>query len=125
MPSYPCRHPTCNAYVREPRGYCAEHQAEGQQARAELHRWYDQHQRDQDAKAFYNSAAWQRARAKKLATDPVCERCRRVFAQHVHHRIALKRCTPEQRLAQTNLMSLCHGCHSATEANTKRGERAT
>ena len=115
MPSHPCRHPTCSAYVPR-RGYCPDHQEQGRRDRRARNRFYDQHLRDPEAKKFYDSAAWQRARQTKLASEPVCERCRRVFAQHVHHRIPLSRCTPEQRVEQANLMSVCAPCHNAIEA---------
>lgn len=115
MPSYPCRHPTCAAYVQRRGGYCAEHVQRGRVARAQRNRSYDQHVRSPAAKAFYNSAAWQRARATKLASAPVCERCTKAFAQHVHHRIPLAQCTPEQKTAQWNLRSLCQPCHTAVE----------
>lgn len=120
MPSYPCRHPTCTTYVARRGDYCPAHQEKGRQERAERNRFYDQHLRDADAKAFYNSAGWQRARATKLAEHPVCERCGRAWARHVHHRIPLAECTPEQRLAQENLKSLCVPCHNAEEAEAAR-----
>lgn len=119
MPSYPCRHPTCTAYVNRRGDYCQEHEANGKKERAERNRFYDQHQRDPDAKRFYGSAAWLRARAKKLATDPVCERCGGTWAQHVHHVKTLKQCTPAERVDQRNLMSLCPPCHNAVEAETR------
>ena len=122
MPSHPCRHPTCTDYLKHTGDYCAEHEAEGKRERSQNQRFYDQHLRDADAKAFYNSAAWQRARAAKLAANPVCERCRHAFAVHVHHRIPLKRCTPAQRVDQTILMSLCGPtCHNAEEKETSAG----
>jgi 5-methylcytosine-specific restriction endonuclease McrA len=119
VPSYPCRHPTCTTYVKRRGEYCIEHEQQGRDERAKRGQFYDQHQRDAEAKAFYNSAAWQRARADKLAADPVCERCRRVFAQHVHHRIPLARCTPEQKLDRANLMSACQPCHNIIEAEAR------
>jgi 5-methylcytosine-specific restriction protein A len=122
VPVYPCRHPTCAAYVQKRGGYCEAHARQGRQERAARNRFYDQHARDPEAKKFYDSAAWQRARATKLATDPICERCQRVWAQHVHHRIPLARCTPEQRLDQRNLKSLCLPCHNIEEAEAARLE---
>jgi 5-methylcytosine-specific restriction protein A len=124
MPSRPCNHPTCCNYVPRESGrrFCDEHAAEETQKRAERHRHYDQHQRDQDAKKFYNSAEWQRARAIKLARNPVCEHCNRAFATTVHHRIPLAKCTPAQRLDQDNLKSCCHPCHSIIEAEIRAME---
>jgi 5-methylcytosine-specific restriction endonuclease McrA len=92
------------------------HTDQGRTERRERNRFYDQHQRDAEAKRFYDSEAWKRARARRLASYPVCERCNREFARHVHHRIKLKDCTPSQRLDQDNLMSVCVSCHNAIEA---------
>lgn len=114
MPSFPCRHPTCTAYVAERHGYCVDHVGgPGKQA------YYDTHQRDVAAKAFYASAAWLRARAAKLAANPVCEWCARVFADTVHHKIPLKRCTEAQKIEQANLMSVCGPCHNEIEKASK------
>lgn len=131
MPVYPCRHATCVNYVERPGTWCQEHAADGAAAlaernarRAAYHASYDQHQRDPVAKAFYNSAGWERARATKLATTPVCERCRITFAQHVHHEIPLASCPPEEKLAQSNLVSLCQPCHAAVEAERRAGGTA-
>lgn len=123
MPSFPCAWPTCSTgrYVARRGGYCPEHEAQGQRERSKRQRYYDQHLRDADAKRFYDSAAWKRARQTRLDHFPVCERCQRVFAQHVHHRIPLKRCTPAQRLDQAILMALCQVCHNIVEAETRQG----
>jgi 5-methylcytosine-specific restriction protein A len=115
MPSYPCAIPTCEAYVPARGGTCEEHGNRGGVTSTSRHAYYDQHLRDKEAKAFYDSAAWQRARATKLANNPTCERCEVVFAQHVHHKIPLRRCTLAQKTAQDNLTSLCQPCHSAVE----------
>ena len=115
VPSYPCHHPTCGAYVGRRGGYCPDHEAKGQEARRERDRFYDRHARDPAARAFYNSAAWQRARTAKLAESPVCERCQRTWARHVHHRKPLARCSPAERTARENLMSVCPPCHNAIE----------
>jgi 5-methylcytosine-specific restriction protein A len=120
VPSYPCRHPTCTEYVARRGDYCATHAAEGRAERRAGARAYDLHQRDGAAKAFYNTAAWQRARATKLANDPVCQRCNKVFAWHVHHTIPIA--TPEgweRRLDQRILKSLCQPCHNEEEAETR------
>lgn len=116
MPVYPCKHGTCTAFVPRRGEYCAEHQEQGRRESAERNRFYDQHARDAQAKAFYHSAAWQRARKTRLAAHPVCERCQEQWSRHVHHTIPLKRCTPQQRTAQDNLMAVCVECHNKLEA---------
>lgn len=119
MPSYPCKHPTCTTYTAKRGDYCPAHQGQGPQARRERDRLYDKHRRDPDARAFYNSNAWKLARQTALANNPVCVRCSAAWAVHVHHRIPLKRCTPEQRLAQSNLAPVCVQCHNTLEAEAK------
>lgn len=90
---------------------------------ASRHTWYDQHLRDPIAAAFYKSAAWLRARGIKLRNDPICERCRVVFAEHVHHIIPLAECVSlEQKLDQKNLMSVCQSCHSIIEGEIRRSK---
>jgi phage terminase large subunit-like protein len=87
--------------------------------------YYDQHARDPDAKRFYNSAAWKRARKAKLAQYPVCQRCEKVFAEHVHHVIPLKDCTDAQKLDPGNLFSTCAPCHNIMEAQTQSAAALT
>jgi 5-methylcytosine-specific restriction endonuclease McrA len=122
MPVYPCAWPTCSAYVPRRGAHCPAHAQHGRTERRQRDRFYDQHARDPEARAFYASTGWQRARAIKLAHDPICERpgCGQ-FARHVHHKVPLKRCMPEQRTAQSNLKSLCVPCHNIEEAEAARG----
>jgi 5-methylcytosine-specific restriction enzyme A len=84
-----------------------------------MDRYYDAHLRDPEARKFYGSAAWQRARKTKLANDPVCQRCQVTWARHCHHVIPLDRCTPFERVSQSNLLSLCQPCHNEIEAEAK------
>jgi 5-methylcytosine-specific restriction protein A len=120
MPVFPCKHPTCNAYVGRRGGYCESHEAEGKTARRERDRYYDRHLRSPDAKRFYNSAAWKHLRGRKLARDPVCERCKQAWAQHVHHTIPLEQCTPEQAMDIKLLKSLCQPCHNSEESEVRK-----
>src|SRR4051812_16744620 len=113
MPSHPCKHPTCTTYIAMP-GFCAEHIHLAPADHREQHRDYDQHRRDPEAKKFYDSATWQRTRARKLETHPTCQRCGR-FAEHVHHVIPVKIADDAQRIEQDLLESLCHACHSQLE----------
>jgi 5-methylcytosine-specific restriction protein A len=121
MPSFPCSNPTCDQYVPVKNTYCENHG--GGAVKVSRHSFYDQHLRDPVAKAFYNSAAWLRARATKLANHPVCERCNHAWSEHVHHRIPLSQCTPEQKLDQQILMAVCESCHSIIEAEVRRESR--
>lgn len=120
MPCYPCRWPTCTAYLKH-RGYCSAHQDKKPlDNKAIVQARYDATKRDPEAKRFYDSAAWQRARREKLTRMPICERCRRVVAEHVHHSIPVKIATNEQRLDQSCLVSVCIPCHNAIEAHTAK-----
>ncbi|MDB5297867.1 MAG: endonuclease [Phycisphaerales bacterium] len=111
----PCEHPCCTALAPAPARFCPAHEG-GVPVRRDRDRLYDRYQRDPVARAFYNSAEWKRARGEKLAAVPWCERCRRAWAAHVHHRTPLDRCTDAERTAQANLESLCVPCHNAERA---------
>ena len=121
MPSFACKHPTCLRFGAKP-GYCAEHAKHAPKRRPQERlmrdRFYDQHQRDRDAKAFYNSKAWQLARAIRLAEHPVCEQCGIDWARHVHHVIPLRKCTDSQKLDQDSLRAVCPCCHNTLEAES-------
>ncbi len=61
----------------------------------------------------YNTAAWQRLRAAKLAADPLCEYCPQgsiTPATQVDHRKAIK--DGGDPWAWDNLASACQSCHS-------------
>jgi 5-methylcytosine-specific restriction protein A len=120
MPSYPCSHPTCTAYVAARGDYCPEHAHLAAAKRREYQAQYDQTRRDEDAKDFYNSRQWKAARAYKLAEHPTCELCGR-FATMVHHRLPLRE-RPDLKLTFSNFMSLCDPCHAAMEQREKRGD---
>lgn len=118
MAAQTCKFPSCNRPAAGEGDYCADHVTTGPAEALARQRHYDQDARDPEAKKFYNSQAWKAARAEKLTTNPVCERCERVFAQHVHHKIPLAECPEEQKTAQSNLMAVCQPCHNAIEAET-------
>jgi len=87
---------------------------------------YDRHRRDQRARAFYKSAAWERARQAVLARDAyLCQRClerqRITPATTVDHIVPLS-VAWERRLDMSNLRSLCGPCHNAVRA--EQGEAA-
>ena len=83
------------------------------------HRAYDRRRRDQESKRFYNSRAWQRARAEQLCKVPYCEECMKedmlTEATVVHHAVAI-RSNRELCLNSENMVSLCHSCHSRLHA---------
>ncbi len=114
-PKRPCNKPGCPKLTTST--YCAEHQAIAGKQKAEAHKYYDQHQRNQRSRAFYKSRAWQVARQRALARDNhVCQEC---WAKHhiitladtVHHRVPISE-DWDKRLHLNNLVSLCSSCHN-------------
>lgn len=78
-----------------------------------------EHARPRQAdKNFYATARWRQLRAYKLATDPLCEQCRKggrvTAARHVHHTRPRKD-RPDLAYNCGNLESLCVPCHNAME----------
>jgi 5-methylcytosine-specific restriction enzyme A len=82
-------------------------------------RLYDRTRRNRSSKAFYDSTAWKRLRAQKLAGDPLCEDCKQAGritpAKHVHHERSVAEAA-ELALDLANLTSLCVACHNARPA---------
>lgn len=117
-----CKWSTCALSTRHPSGYCDEHAGK----RAAVTRPLLRAARDTDKrardKAFYDSAAWRKCRAAKLARDPVCE-------------LRLPGCTTQARLVNhkvpraqggadfdpENLQSACWECHSVLTARKDGG----
>jgi len=78
---------------------------------------YDRHRGSAASRGY--DRAWQKARAVKLANDPLCERCQRVHkriraAVLVHH-IKSVELYPELRLVRSNHESACFDCHEIME----------
>lgn len=100
--------------------------------RAERNRQYDQHQRDQDSKRFYNSGDWLRARACALELDDGWDvyaymtSGMLIPADTVHHIIPLKE-DRRKALDPSNLMSVSASSHAAVESlysiNPREAER--
>jgi 5-methylcytosine-specific restriction protein A len=114
MPSYRCKWPTCCAWVTPQPGYCPSHEDKAPVQSAPRHANYDREQRDEEAKRFYNSAAWLHVRAQRLAENPVCEGCTREWATDVHHKVPVRE-SAVLRLEPTNLVCLCSACHKRIE----------
>lgn len=115
MPSRPCKHTLCPNYCTAPAEYCPEHTGD-RPSKAQQRSYYDQHLRNKDSKAFYNSKAWKQTREAVLTANPVCERCNIKFADTVHHFKPLKDCSDDEKTNRRNLAGLCSDCHSKVEA---------
>lgn len=76
----------------------------------------------------YGTRTWQRLRAAKLSTDPLCYACemrgRIVPAVAVDHVVAIKRGGPPFPPLD-GLMSLCEPCHNSKTATFDRGSGRT
>src|SRR4051812_18561664 len=78
--------------------------------------------REEDSQ-FYSHRRWRRVRLRKLAMNPLCEKCEAegrhlTCATQVHH-IKERRDAPEFSFEISNLMSLCVPCHGSM----RRGKR--
>ena len=107
-----CARAGCNCLIDIKQRYCARHIT----TNAERNREYDRTQRDQKAKAFYNSKAWLITRQKILTRDNhidvyiyATER-RIVKATMVHHIVELRE-DPTKGLELDNLISLSEETH--------------
>ena len=67
------------------------------------------------SKAFYNSAAWKKARQAYISLKfGICERCGQANAKQVHHKIYLDELNinnPDVTLNFDNFELLCDNCH--------------
>ena len=82
----------------------------------EQQRFYDKYIRSQEAKKFYSSTAWRRARVKILSRDDhLCQECLRedrLTPANVVHHIKELEDYPELALTEENLESICYACHN-------------
>jgi 5-methylcytosine-specific restriction protein A len=102
---YPCTYPGCPE-LTDTGGPCERHRQEREQRSRAQDR-----QRGSAASRGYGRR-WRRIRAAKLARDPLCEDCldRKIVkaatdVDHIDGNV--------ENMADENLRSLCHECHSA------------
>jgi 5-methylcytosine-specific restriction protein A len=112
-PMHPCSYAGCPALVRDG-SRCEKHAI--QQQRELIDR-----RKGDPMQAQYHTQAWRALRAAKLATHPLCERCkpRVTAATQVHHKRDIR--DGGELLDFNNLESLCLLCHSKHTA--KSGSR--
>lgn len=111
----PCAEPRCPEVIAEGK-YCAKHAPEHKQELQAFAR------KKVERLPLYNSAAWKRTRAAKLAQTPTCERCNRALATVVHH-VTMARDGPEQHFREDNLEALCVSCHARESQRESRQNR--
>lgn len=85
------------------RGRCRLHWAERDRATPRVGR------------SVYNSKKWRLTRQRKLALNPICERCDAALATDVHHVYGVE----HDPWAFDGLQSLCHSCHSQITARER------
>lgn len=121
-PKRPCNRSGCHNLTTG--RYCEDHQHLQEEKERERHRYYDEHQRDKQAAAFYKSVAWRRLRQQRLMIDHgLCRDCLKeqkiTPATEVDHIIPI-RVRWDLRLTLSNLRSLCHRCHMIKTAEDRR-----
>ena len=111
----PCKHAGCPELTRDPSGYCDSHRTDANER--------DRYCRGNASSRGYDSR-WNRFRIQYLKRHPLCVDCMNaqqaqyIPAKEIHHIKKLKEC-PELKYSESNLMALCHTCHSK---RTARGE---
>lgn len=88
-------------------------------------RVYTSHNKDPEAIKFYQRKPWRMKREEILFRDNhMCQRCLASdilrAATMVHHILSYKE-HPELALVDSNLISLCNGCHNAV--HPEKGEK--
>ncbi|WP_368652379.1 HNH endonuclease [Ornithinibacillus sp. 4-3] len=91
------------------------------------HQLYNKYKRDQEAKKFYNSKAWEICRTNVLIRDYyLCQECLKnklIVVYDVVHHIKSRLEYPELALTEDNLICLCHACHNRIENAVETKEK--
>ena len=123
-----CNRNGCNKLVPQGVRYCATHTTDKTTENRQRNKEYDAHCRNQTAKAFYNSAEWQTARARALARDTGIDvylyitEGRVVPATMVHHIIELRE-DYTKRCDIDNLISVSDTTHKSIIDKAYKDER--
>lgn len=113
----------CHKLAKQPDKYCSDHKHIEQEKKAERNKHYDNNQRNQRSRAFYNSPEWKAVRKFKLIKDGgLCQECLRAGkikpACHVHHKVELDE-DWDLRIDIDNLESACVSCHNRHKLGKK------
>lgn len=89
---------------------------------ATVRKAYDRQQWRKADQKFYHSARWLAFRRSYLAATPLCQRCEQAgtlrAAVHLHHDRPRSQ-YPELELDPSNVIGLCHSCHSTVEGQRR------
>lgn len=124
-PKRPCSYPSCNQITDDK--YCDKHLEHARQEEAKRHRHYDKYKRDKQARDFYHSLAWEKAREQVLIRDHyLCQHClkeKRITPADMVHHIMPVRTHWHLRLVLSNLVSLCNACHRKVHSRMVEQDR--
>lgn len=109
-----CAEHGCSLLVRGTGNRCMRHEAAYQQKeRARIARLPKG-----PGAAHYRSAAWRQLRRRILQRDPICRACGRAKATDVDHVLPRRAGGTDH---ESNLIGLCHPCHSRKTARADGG----
>lgn len=113
-PKRPCQHPGCPNLTDGL--YCTNHKKEAAAS-------YNKYERAPDINKTYGRS-WKRIRDRYIKKHPLCEMCRKegrlTPVDEVHHIVPVSQ---GGKSVESNLMSLCHSCH--TKIHLEIGDRHT
>lgn len=91
----------------------------------ERHKLYDKHRRDKDSAAFYVSKPWLvTSQTIRIRDHYLCKLClsnKKIKQVDVVHHIKELRDYLELALVESNLISLCAGCHRRVHSEYNKG----
>lgn len=100
-----CRHVGCNRFRTDNSSYCIKHQSEESNVNAysfmSSHEW----------KTLYQTKEWKAISNDVLTNQPICQYCHQAKSTEVHHMIP-HRGNEEVFFDISNLVALCHDCHT-------------
>ncbi|MED4206583.1 HNH endonuclease [Neobacillus mesonae] len=94
---------------------------------SERHKLYDKHRRDKESAAFYNSKPWKVCSNRiRMRDHYMCQLCltdKKIKPVDFVHHIKELRDVPKLSLTESNLISLCAGCHRRVHVEYDKGKQ--
>jgi 5-methylcytosine-specific restriction enzyme A len=117
-----CSYPLCFTLTRDT--YCDVHKQERVEQRNDANRFYNMHTRNKERASFYKTGAWEKKRAIILKRDyGLCQvhkkKGQAKTGNIIDHIIPLE-VRPDLALEDTNLQTICQGCHNVKTAEDKK-----